>query len=27
MSTAQQLRETGEAMGLKGAELQNFVRD
>ena len=27
MSTAQQLRETGEAMGLKGSELVIFVRE
>ena len=27
MSTTQQLRETGEAMGLKGSELTNFVKE
>ena len=27
MSTAQQLRETGEAMGLKESELVTFVRE
>ena len=27
MSTAQQLRETGEAMGVRGVELQSFVRE
>jgi len=27
MTTAQQLRETGEAMGLKGSELVIFVRE
>ena len=27
MSTAQQLRETGEAVGLKGSELTNFVKE
>ena len=26
-TTAQQLRETGEALGLKGSELMNFVRE
>jgi len=27
MSTAQQLRETGEALGLKGSALTNFVKE